>query len=97
MRSFLICTLQNDRVKEDEMGRTCSMHGCRRGIHVRLPWGSQRERDHYEDLDIVGGIILHRIRWYGLDLSGSGKGPMEVSCEYGNEPLGYIKRSEVLE
>jgi hypothetical protein len=35
--------------------------------------------------------------WYGMDRSGSGKGPVEGSCEHGNEPLGSIKRWEVLE
>jgi hypothetical protein len=35
--------------------------------------------------------------WYGLDQSGSGLGPVEGSCEYGNEPLGSIKCWEVLE
>jgi hypothetical protein len=29
--------------------------------------------------------------WYGLDRSGSGYGPVEGSCEYGNEPTGSIK------
>jgi len=28
----------------------------------------------------------------GLDSSGTGKGPMEGSCEYGNEPFGSINR-----
>jgi hypothetical protein len=35
--------------------------------------------------------------WYGLDGSGSGQGPVEGSCEHGNEPLGSIKCWEVLE
>jgi hypothetical protein len=33
----------------------------------------------------------------GLDLSGSGLGPVEGSCEHGNEPLDSIKCWEVLE
>jgi hypothetical protein len=30
----------------------------------------------------------------GLDSSGSGKGPVEGSCEHSNEPLGSIKYGE---
>jgi hypothetical protein len=29
--------------------------------------------------------------WYVLDSSGSGWGPVEGSCEHGNEPSGSIK------
>jgi hypothetical protein len=35
--------------------------------------------------------------WIGLDLSGSGKGPVEGSCEHSNEPSDSIKCWEVLE
>jgi hypothetical protein len=35
--------------------------------------------------------------WYGLDWLGSGQGPVEGSCEHGNEPSGSIKFWEVLE
>jgi hypothetical protein len=35
--------------------------------------------------------------WYGLDRAGLGYGPVEGSCEHGNEPLGSIKCWEVLE
>jgi hypothetical protein len=34
---------------------------------------------------------------YGLDRSGSGWGPVEGSCEHGNEPMGSINYWEVLE
>jgi hypothetical protein len=34
---------------------------------------------------------------YKLDGSGSGQGPVEGSCEHGNEPSGSIKCWEVLE
>lgn len=42
----------------------------------------------------VGGNIKmdhwrHRMGWYGLKWSGSGKGPLEGSCKCGNEPSGY--------
>jgi hypothetical protein len=39
----------------------------------------------------------HRRGWYGLDRPDSGYGPMEDSCEYGNEPSGSIKCWEFLE
>jgi hypothetical protein len=32
----------------------------RRGKHIRFGWESQEERDHYEDLEVGGRIIL---RW----------------------------------
>jgi hypothetical protein len=32
---------------------------------------------------------LREIGWYGLDCSGSGKGPVEGSSEHGNEPWGF--------
>jgi hypothetical protein len=35
--------------------------------------------------------------WCGLDWSGSGYGPVEGFCEYGNEPPGSLKCWEVLE
>jgi hypothetical protein len=45
---------------EDEMDRVCSANYGRRGMHVGFWWESQKERDHYEDLDLCGRIIL---RW----------------------------------
>jgi hypothetical protein len=33
----------------------------------------------------------NRMRWYGLDLSGSGQGEVEGACEQDNEPSGFIK------
>jgi hypothetical protein len=38
-----------------------------------------------------------RMEWYGLDRSGSGLGPVEGSCEHGNEASGSIKCWENLE
>jgi hypothetical protein len=35
--------------------------------------------------------------WYGLDRSGSGKGPVKGSCEHGNESSGSIYCWEALE
>jgi hypothetical protein len=37
------------------------------------------------------------MEWSGLDRFGSGYGPVEGSCEHGNEPSGSIKCWEVLE
>jgi len=31
---------------------------------------------------------------FGLDASGSGQGPVAVSCEHSNAPLGFIKGGE---
>jgi hypothetical protein len=42
-------------------------------------------------------LTRDRMGWYGLDRSGSGKGPVEGFCEHGNEPSGSIKCWEVLE
>jgi hypothetical protein len=35
--------------------------------------------------------------WYGLDLSGSGQGPVDGSCDHGNERSASIKYCEILE
>jgi hypothetical protein len=43
--------------KEDEMGRTCGMYGGNRGTY-RVLMGKRRERDHFNDLDLDGRIIL---------------------------------------
>jgi hypothetical protein len=55
-------------VKEDEMGMSCNTHE-RRGMHAGFWWKSQKERDHYEDLDVGGSIkwILIEIGWGGVD------------------------------
>jgi hypothetical protein len=45
----------------------------RREMHIGYWWGSQKERDHWEDLDVVGWTILKWILeiedgmgWIGL-------------------------------
>jgi hypothetical protein len=60
--SFITCTLPQayDQVKDDEIGRACSTYEGRRGIHIGFWWESQKKRDHSEDLDVGGRIIL---RW----------------------------------
>jgi hypothetical protein len=35
--------------------------------------------------------VDNRIGWYGLDRAGSGEGPVEGSCEHGDEPSGSLK------
>jgi hypothetical protein len=49
----------------------------------------------------VGNIKIDfredRMGWYGLDRCGSGQGPVEGSCEHGDEPSGSINCWEVLE
>jgi hypothetical protein len=58
MRSFtaFVKYNQNSQVMEDEMSRECSAHG--REVHITFWWESRKERDHYEDLDLRGKIIL---------------------------------------
>ena len=54
-----------------------------------------------EDPDVDGRVIL---KWFfkicdrgtGLDLSGTGQGQVASSCEYGNEPSGFIKCGKFL-
>jgi hypothetical protein len=36
-------------------------------------------------------INIREIRWDGMDRSGSGEGPVEGSCENGDEPLDSLK------
>jgi hypothetical protein len=49
---------------------SCSTHGEGRGMHTGFSWGSQEERDHWEDVDVGGWIllkwILHRMGWNEL-------------------------------
>jgi hypothetical protein len=60
-------------------------------------WEFQKEKHHYEDIDLNGMIMLKWMGCYGLDLPGSGQKQMEGPFEHGNEPLGSIKCWEVLE
>jgi hypothetical protein len=50
----------------------CSTHGVRIEMHTKYWWESQKERDHYEDLDVDERIILkwlyrNRMECYWLD------------------------------
>jgi hypothetical protein len=73
----------------------------KRGMYALFWWESLKERDHQENLDIVGRIIikwiLDRLGRYGLDLSGSGQEPVEGCCEHGNKLSGSVKCCEFLE
>jgi hypothetical protein len=45
------------------MDRTCSTDGGR-GMHVEFSWESQKERDHWEILNVGGRIVLKWIeKW----------------------------------
>jgi hypothetical protein len=65
-----------DQIKNYKIGRACSGNGGRRGVY-RVLVGKPGERDHLEDLNINGRIILRCIFWtwdgrHGLDRAGSG-------------------------
>jgi hypothetical protein len=62
-------------------------------MHVGYWREIQKERRHWEDQDEGGRTLLKSI----LEKSGSGYGPVESSCEHGNEPAGSIKYCVSLE
>ena len=47
-----------DQIKKNEMGVACSMCDGEESCIQGLWWRKQRERDHLEDLNIDGGILL---------------------------------------
>jgi hypothetical protein len=55
-----------------------------------------RPRRRWVD-NVKMNVKRERMGWYGLDRSGPGQGPVEGSCEHGNETSGSIKCWEVLE
>jgi hypothetical protein len=59
----------------------------------KRPLGRPRRRW----VDNIKMDLRDRMGWWGLDRSCSGYGPLEGSCERGNEPSGSIKPWEVLE
>jgi hypothetical protein len=54
----------------------------------KRPLGRQRRRS-VDNIKI--DFKRDRMGWYGLEWSDSGYGPVEGSCEHGNEPSGCIK------
>jgi hypothetical protein len=66
-------------------------------MNIGYWWESQNKRDHWEDQDVGwGGNIKTDLREIGWDIM-DWVGPVEGSCEHGNEPPGSIKCWEVLE
>jgi hypothetical protein len=64
-------------------------------VYTRFWWGNLRERDHFEDPDVDGRIIL---RWRALmDRCGSEQGQAADTCVCGDELSGSIKYGEFLE
>jgi hypothetical protein len=85
----------NDQVKEYEIDRARSTNEDKRNAYrilVGKPEGKRplgRPRRRW--VDNVKMDLRVRIGWYELDGSESGQGPVEGSCEHGNEPLGSRK------
>jgi hypothetical protein len=86
MGSFMTCTLYNDQVKEEDMGKACSTHGdkksaCRMSVAKRERKRAlgRRKCRREENIKVA---LRDRMRWYGHDCSGSG--------EHGNEHSGSI-------
>jgi hypothetical protein len=49
-----------------------------------------------EILRTVDFPLRDNMGWYGMDWSGSGCGPLEISCEHGNKPSGSINAGKFL-
>jgi hypothetical protein len=81
-------------IKKDEMGEVCSTHGEIRNAYKivfgksegKSLFGRQRRRSIWENISMY--IKGNRVGGCGLDLSGSGYGPVAGCCEHGNELLG---------
>jgi len=67
-----------DQIEKNETGGACSTYREGRGeAHSGFWWGNLRERNHFEDPDVEGKIILRWIfrKWdggHGLVRPGSG-------------------------
>jgi hypothetical protein len=59
-RNFLILSVRQGSVKEDEMGRGCSTNGETRNAYRILVGKPEGKRDHYEDQDVGGWT---RLEW----------------------------------
>jgi hypothetical protein len=79
------------------MGGSCSTHG-RDEIYTKFWSENLKGRGHTEYRGVYGRTTLDiRLGGYGLDSSGSGKGPVAGSCEHGNESSGPINCREFLD
>jgi hypothetical protein len=83
-------------IKSNRMKWARHVARMRIGMHLGFWWKSQNEKNYYEDLNVVGKILLKRIlkngmEWHGLDSSGSGEGSLASSCEHDNETSGSKK------
>jgi hypothetical protein len=83
------------------MCRACSTNGEKRNAYrilVGKPEGKrQLGRQRRRWVDNIRKNLRDIMGWYGQDRSDSGLGPVEGSCEHGNEPSGSIKFWEILE
>jgi hypothetical protein len=83
------------------MDRACSINGAKRNsyrILVGKPQGkTPLGRPRRRWVNNIKMDLRDRMGRYGLDLSGSGQGPVEGSCEHGSKPSGSIIWWEVLE
>jgi len=50
-------------IEKNEMGGACSKYEGREEVYTRFWWGNLRERDHLEDHDGDGRIILRGRAW----------------------------------
>jgi hypothetical protein len=78
------------------MGGACGTYGSQERCITRFSTGNPRERDHLEDIDVEGRIILKwifkkRDRGHGLDWSASGQGQVAGACECSDEHFDFRK------
>jgi hypothetical protein len=78
---------------KDEMGRACITPEKKHAYEILMI----KTQGEWPLLDVGGRIMnLREIGWSGMDSPGTGQGPVEGSCEYGNKPYGSTKCWEIL-
>jgi hypothetical protein len=82
------------------MGKACSTNGVNRNLY-RISVGKPEGKRHLGRprcmwVDNIE-MSLREIGWDGMDWIDLAQGPVEDSCENGNEPSVSVKRWEVLE